>query len=63
VAGEAFGSCAGPAIDSAVTRAFVCGAALEAMQHADCGFVYATEHFSDEQLNAVALIARVSIVV
>ena len=60
VAGEAFGSREGPAVDSPITRTIALHVTLEAAQDLDGGAVNPPKCFRDEQLNAVAFRARVA---
>ena len=62
MASEAFGRSEGPAVDSAITRAAALGVSLEAAQHLDGGAMDAALRLSEEQLNAVALFTRISVV-
>ena len=62
VAGEALGSGEGAAVDGAVARAVARDVTLEAAQHPDEAAVDAAERLCDEQLDVVALLARVGVV-
>ena len=62
MASEALGRSEGPAVDGAITRAVAFGVSLEAAQHLDGGAMNAALYLSEEQLNAVALFTRISVV-